>query len=76
VMMLMMSAAVSAMRHSMMSAAPMQDMRPRATRPTPYAASTTMVGVIMVGAAMIATTPEKGSQRGRQIARARAPAPE
>lgn len=65
--MMMMSAPVRAMRHGVMSAAPMQDMRPRVvTRPTPYAASTTMVGVMMVGA-MIATPPEKGANEAPKL---------
>lgn len=66
--MMMMSAPVRAMRHGVMSAAPMQDMRPRVvTRPAPYAASTTMVGVMMVGATMIATPPEKGANEAPKL---------
>ncbi len=61
------SAPVRAMRHCAMSAAPMQDMRPCMTRPTTYAASTTIVGVMMVGATMIATTPEKGAKEAAKL---------
>jgi hypothetical protein len=65
--MMMMSTPVRAMRHGVMSAAPMQDMRPRVvTRPTPHAASTTKVGV-MVGATMIAMTPEKAADEAAKL---------
>jgi hypothetical protein len=64
---MMMSAPVRAMRHCVMTAAPMQDMRPCMTRPTPYAASMTIVRVMMVGATMIATTPEKGVKQAAKL---------
>jgi hypothetical protein len=66
--MMMMSTPVRAMRHGVMSATPMQDTRPRVvTRPTPYAASTTKVSVMMVGATMIATTPEKAAEKAAKL---------
>jgi hypothetical protein len=66
--MMMLSTPAPAMRHGVMSAAPTQDMRPRVvTRPTPYAASTTVVGVMMVGAPVIATPPEKGANKAPKL---------
>lgn len=65
---MMMSTPAPAMRHGVMSAAPTQDMRPRVvTRPTPDAASTTVVGVMMVGAPVIATPPEKGANEAPKL---------
>jgi hypothetical protein len=44
-----------------------QDMRPRVTRPTAYAASTTVVGVMMIGVMMIATMPENGAEEAAKL---------
>ena len=64
---MMMSAPVRVMRYGVMSATPMQNMRPRVTRPTPYAASTTIVNVMMVGATTIAATPEQSSEETAKL---------
>jgi hypothetical protein len=64
---MMMSAPVRAMRYGVMSVAPMQNMRPRVTRPTPYAVSMTIVSVMMVGPMMIATMTEQCSKEAAKL---------
>ncbi len=70
---MMMSAPVRVMRYGVMRVAPVQNMRPRVTRPTPYAASTTIVavmtvvGMMMVGATAIPATAQQSPNEAAKL---------